>query len=198
MWSSQEYELSCLLFRHPDLLLERRKKYIYMLQEAQRRDTLNLSALKMTMASNAVTTDYINKQWINAEQTPKTVNTGLQWGEKIKTAKITSSGEQAASNTKLISNIHLPQTTQYVNKCMAQEENMRKHKESWKTPSSPCHDTVTRPLCCWCQANTKPVVPPCTFCPFVVFHYMYTCFLCVCASIYKLMYCIYTSVLAWE
>lgn len=41
-----------------------------MLPEDQRRDTLNPRALKMNTTSNAVRTKNVNKQQINAEQTP--------------------------------------------------------------------------------------------------------------------------------
>lgn len=53
----------------------------------------------------------------------KKTNTGLQWCEK-ENKKLASSGElvQAAQTARLMSDIHLPQTKQNVNKCMAQQE----------------------------------------------------------------------------
>ena len=67
-----------------------------MLPEDQRRDTLNPIALKMNTTSNAVRTKNVNKQQINAEQTPtKTEHRpAVEW--KMKNGKIISSGEQAA------------------------------------------------------------------------------------------------------
>lgn len=73
MWSPQGYISSALCFFFFLLSCLRKKKKKKTLYAAGRsnRDTLNPSALKMNTTSNAVRTKNVNKQRINAEQTPK-------------------------------------------------------------------------------------------------------------------------------